>query len=150
MQYGRVQSKWKDNSFTFPPSVKIPMSYFYIAILYDLNTHSRYLKIGITTSLRSRYNINSPIGKVYRFQQGHNYTHVRLLAAIQVESNIAEDLERESRRILQQEKGLIYIPNDRFRYFLLPTSIEIPKYELLFKLYKSEYGEAYKIYGRLD
>ena len=150
MRYGRVQSKWKDNSFTLPQLEKTSMSYFYIAILYDLNTHSRYLKIGITTSLRSRYNIDSPIGRVYRFQQGHNYTHIRLLAAIQVELNIAEDLEKESRRILQQEKGLSYVPNDRFRYFLLPASIEIPKYELLFKLYKNEYGEAYKIYGRLD
>ena len=150
MRYGRAQSKWKDNSFTLPLLTMNSMSYFYIAILYDLNTRSRYLKIGIATNLRTRYRIDSPIGKDYRFRQGYNYTHVRLLAAIQVELDIAKDLEKESRRILQQEKGLVYIPNDRFQYFLLPASIEIPKYELLFKLYKSEYGEAYKIYGRLD
>lgn len=43
---------------------------------------------------------------------------------------------------------LKYIPNDRFRYFLLPQTIELPENEFTFVLDKNEYGEKYKIYGR--
>lgn len=149
MFVGLALSDWKDNHFTC--DLQQPdCLWFYIAILYDYNTRSRYLKIGTARQLNKRYNPNSPTGKKYRYSNAHQYTHVRLLAAVQLDRTTAEDFEIQARKVLQQEKGLVYIPLDRFKYFLLPTTIEIPKYEFTFKLYKGEHGEAYKIYGRLD
>ena len=57
-------------------------------------------------------------------------------------------MENEAREVIKKMNGLVYIPNDRFRYFLLPQTIELPENEFTFVLDKNKYGEKYKIYGR--
>lgn len=86
MFIGFASSDWKDNHFTsnlLPPARK----------------------------LDNRYNPNSSIGKKYRYSNAHQYTHVRILAAVQLEKPIAEDFEIQTRKVLQQEKGLVYVPS---------------------------------------
>lgn len=148
MYFGYARSDWKDNDFSFD-SVHGAMVYFYIALLYDKKTHTRYLKVGTAKNINKRYNANYPIGRRYRFNSGHNYTHVRILATIAVETAQAYSLEKEAREILKKVKGLTWVPNDRFRYFLLPQTIKLPKNNFLFTLEKGEYGEKYAIFGRL-
>ena len=148
MYFGHAISGLKDNVFQ-TTNKGIPANlYFYIALLYDYNTRSRYLKIGTAKKLTERYGLNSLIAKRYRFCGNYNYTHVRILSAVSVEKDKAYSMENEAREVIKKMKGFIYIPNDRFRYFLLPQTIELPENEFTFVLDKNEYGEKYKIYGR--
>lgn len=148
MYFGHAVSGLKDNVFQ-TSNKGIPANlYFYIALLYDYNTRSRYLKIGTAKKLSQRYDLKSPIGRKYRLCGNHNYTHVRILSAVSVEKDKAYSMENEAREVIKKMKGFVYVPNDRFRYFLLPQTIELPENEFTFVLDKNEYGEKYKIYGR--
>lgn len=73
---------------------------------------------------------------------------MRILSAVSVEKDKAYSMENEAREVIKKMKGFVYVPNDRFRYFLLPQTIELPENEFTFVLDKNEYGEKYKIYGR--
>ena len=148
MYFGHAVSGLKDNVFQ-TSNKGIPANlYFYIALLYDYNTRSRYLKIGTAKKLTERYDLKSPIARKYRLYGNHNYTHVRILSAVSVEKDKAYSMENEAREVIKKMKGFVYVPNDRFRYFLLPQTIELPENEFTFVLDKNEYGEKYKIYGR--
>lgn len=148
MYFGYVVSGLKDNVFQVSDEGMPANLYFYIALLYDYNARSRYLKIGTAKKLTARYDLKSPIAKKYRLYSNHNYTHVRILSAVSVEKDKAYSMENEAREVIKKMKGFVYVPNDRFRYFLLPQTIELPKNEFTFVLDKNEYGEKYKIYGR--
>ena len=148
MRFGFTCSGLKDNNFRIGPDQPSATLYFYIALLYDYTTRSRYLKIGTAKTLEQRYNPKYPIGYSYRFGGGHKYTHVRILAAISVEEDKAYSMENEAREVIKKMKGYTWIPNDRFRYFLLPQTIELPENEFTFVLDRNENGEKYKIYGR--
>lgn len=148
MYFGHAISGLKDNVFQINDKGVPANLYFYIALLYDYNTRSRYLKIGTAKKLTKRYGLNSSLAKRYRFCGNYNYTHVRILSAVSVEKDKAYSMENEAREVIKKMKGFVYIPNDRFRYFLLPQTIELPENEFTFVLDKNEYGEKYKIYGR--
>lgn len=149
MHFGFTCSGLKDNDFRIG-SDKLPASlYFYIALLYDYTTRSRYLKVGTAKRLDYRYDSKRLMGYNYRFGGGHKYTHVRILAAVSVEEDKAYSMEDEAREVIKKMKGFTWVPNDRFRYFLLPQTIELPENEFTFVLDKNENGEKYKIYGRL-
>ena len=148
MYFGQAVSGLKAHGFQVS-NVGVPAYlYFYIALLYDYNTRSRYLKIGTAKKLTARYDLKSPVARKYRLYGNHNYTHVRILSAVSVEKDKAYSMENEAREVIKKMNGLVYIPNDRFRYFLLPQTIELPENEFTFVLDKNEYGEKYKIYGR--
>lgn len=148
MYFGHAISGLKDNVFQVGDNEIPAKLYFYIALLYDYNTRSRYLKIGTAKKLSQRYDLKSPIARKYRLYGNYNYTHVRILSAISVEKDKAYSMENEAREVIKKMKGFVYVPNDRFRYFLLPQTIELPENEFTFVLDKNEYGEKYKIYGR--
>lgn len=118
------------------------LSYMIITLVHAISKQGRPKK------LSQRYDLKSPIGRKYRLCGNHNYTHVRILSAVSVEKDKAYSMENEAREVIKKMKGFVYIPNDRFRYFLLPQTIELPENEFTFVLDKNEYGEKYKIYGR--
>lgn len=149
MRFGFTCSGLKDNEFRVGPDKPPANLYFYIALLYDYTTRSRYLKIGTAKRLDYRYDSKRLMGYNYRFGGGHKYTHVRILAAVSVEEDKAYSMEDEAREVIKKMKGFTWVPNDRFRYFLLPQTIELPENEFTFVLDKNENGEKYKIYGRL-
>lgn len=149
MYFGFTCSGLKDNDFRISSNRAPENLYFYIALLYDYTTRSRYLKVGTAKKLDKRYDPKYLMGYNYRFGGGHKYTHVRILAAISVEKNKAYSMENEAREVIKKMKGFTWVPNDRFRYFLLPQTIELPENEFTFVLDKNEHGEKYKIYGRL-
>ena len=148
MYFGHAVSGLKDNVFQVSNKGMPANLYFYIALLYDYNTRSRYLKIGTVKKLTQRYDLKSPIDRNYRLYGNYNYTHVRILSAVSVEKDKAYSMENEAREVIKKMNGFVYIPNDRFRYFLLPQTIELPENEFTFVLNKNEYGEKYKIYWR--
>ena len=148
MYFGFTCSGLKDNDFRIGSNRAPENLYFYIALLYDYTTRSRYLKVGTAKKLDKRYDPKYLMGCNYRFGGGHKYTHVRILAAVSVEKDKAYSMENEAREVIKKMKGFTWIPNDRFRYFLLPQTIELPENEFTFVLDKNEHGEKYKIYGR--
>ena len=148
MYFGYAVSGLKDNVFQVSDEGMPANLYFYIALLYDYNTRSRYLKIGTAKKLTARYDLKSPVARKYRLYGNHNYTHVRILSAVSIEKDKAYSMENEAREVIKKMNGFVYIPNDRFRYFLLPQTNELPENEFTFGLDKNEYGEKYKIYGR--
>ena len=109
MYFGHAISGLKDNVFQVSNKELPANLYFYIALLYDYNTHSRYLKIGTAKRLSQRYDLKSPIARNYRLYGNYNYTYVRILSAVSVEKDKAYSMENEAREVIKKMKGFVYI-----------------------------------------
>lgn len=107
MYFGYAVSGLKDNVFQVSDEGMPANLYFYIALLYDYNTRSRYLKIGTTKKLTARYDLKSPVARKYRLYGNHNYTHVRILSVVSVEKDKAYSMENEAREVIKKMKGFI-------------------------------------------
>lgn len=87
---------------------------FYYVLLQDAKTKTRYLKLGISSRGTKRFNDAD-----YR-----KYSIIKPLYIAECDSaNATKDLEDLNRTILRNTKGLTFVDNDRFRYFLLPKAL---------------------------
>lgn len=119
---------------------------FYLATLYDKKTKKFFFKIGITRNICFRYSCEKSAGYHYRKGQGHDYSAVKILFYVKLSEEEAILLEKVMREELKNEKyHLGFVPYDRFTFFRLPETINIPyDNEYYFKL---EYGKNGRYYN---
>ena len=87
---------------------------FYYVLLQNAKTRTRYLKIGISSRSIKRF----------RDADYQKYSVIKPLYIAECDcANATKDLEDLNRTILRNTKGLTFIDNDRFRYFLLPKTL---------------------------
>ena len=87
---------------------------FYYVLLQNATTKTRYLKLGISSR------------GIRRFKDAdyRKYSVIKPLYIAECDSaNTTKDLEDLNRTILRNMKGLTFVDNDRFRYFLLPKTL---------------------------
>ena len=87
---------------------------FYYVLLQEADTRRRYLKLGITSRGMARFK-----DKDYQ-----KYSFIKPLYMIECDcANEVKDLEDLNRVILRNTKGLTFVDNDRFKYFVLPKQL---------------------------
>ena len=93
---------------------------FYVVLLQK--EHKRFLKIGTA---------ENGIGARFGQKDYKQYSHKKILYVAELQAtkkdkkNVCYHIETLTRGLLFEQKGLRYVPNDRFTFFNLPSELPI-------------------------